>query len=415
MTLQPRSCCLLFVAVLAAVASAGQAGSRPGAPKKVSAEEIGRLIDQLGSKDFKTRDKATRRLKELDEALPALRQALKSPAGEETRRRVEGVIAVIEARLAEVFIREAVARVNEEGLDLFIDRMVLQKGYATEARWKAAVELTRALLERARKAGATPPNVLEQDFLKLPVITALDRQGFLRPSRVLVDGSRDQINAFHGNLLFSTNSLEGINSTDRSILFVNGDIKSLNSTTNSIIICNGTIKNMNYTNNCIIFCNGVIAGMNVARNSALFVRGKLGPMGHVQNNIVEAAEFAGCALSEGNTYLNRTKMPARGKGDQARQADPSSLNLFRYFDFGRAGMTFTMVDGDARVDRVAEDKPFAKAGLQKGDLVLAVNRGKFLSQDVFHRLVRRRVAAGEALLKVQRGDRVLELTVPLAP
>jgi hypothetical protein len=415
MTLQPRSCCLLFVTVLAAVASAGQAGSRPDAPKKVSAEEIGRLIDQLGSKDFKTRDKATRRLKELDEALPALRQALKSPAGEETRRRVEGVIAVIEARLAEAFIREAVARVNEEGLDLFIDRMVLQKGYANEARWKAAIELARALVERARKAGAALPNSPNQDFLKLPVVTSLDARGLIRASRVLVNGVKDRLNAFHGYLLFSTDSLEGINSTDRSILFVNGDIKNLNSTTNSIIICNGTIKSMNSTQNSLIFCNGVVESMNFTQGNAVFVRGELQRLNYTKNNVIETPRLGGCTLSEGNIYLNRTAMPARGKGDQARQADPSPLGLFSYFDLRRAGMMFTMVDGDARVDRVAEGKPFAKAGLQKGDLVLAVNRGKFLAEDAFLRLMRRRVVAGEALLKVQRGDRVLELTVPLAP
>src|SRR5262245_1946723 len=103
-----RLACLLCAFLLATSALTGQ----DNAGKKASDEEIARLIEQLGSKDYKIREAATGRLKGLDEALPALRRALKSPANEEMRQRAEAVSAVIESRLAEAFIRQTVARVN---------------------------------------------------------------------------------------------------------------------------------------------------------------------------------------------------------------------------------------------------------------------------------------------------------------
>jgi hypothetical protein len=381
----------------------------------VSDEEIARLIEQLGGKDFKAREAATRRLRELDEALPALRRALQAPVNEEMRRRAESALAVIESRQAEKFIRQAVERVNEVGLDLFIDRMVLQKGPATEARWKATVELARALARRAKGFGTLLPKALERDFLKLPTVTAVERQNAFA-ARVLIDGTRDRLNAVHQCLVVSSGPLEQLNSTDGSVLFVNGDIDSLNSTTNCVIICNGTIRRLNFTKGCVIYCNGVIEGMNGTEDNAVFVRGELRRLNFTRNNVIEAKQLGSGTVSEGNTYLNRTEVQATSsKGDRFLTADPSPLNLFAFFDLARAGLRFTMVEGGARVDVATAGKPFARAGLQKGDLIAEVNQEKAAAAESFVRLMRRRVAAGVARLKVQRGERVLEITVPLGP
>jgi hypothetical protein len=412
MTCRSGSLGLLLAALLAAGAPAGQSGAPAGAAKKASDEEINQLITQLGSADFKNRDRATRRLKQVDAALPALRRALSSPDAE-VRQRAGQVLAVLEARQAEAFIREAVARVNDEGLDLFIDRMVLEKAYASAPRWKAAVELTRALARRATRVGATVPNVVNQDLLGLPLVTAWDAQG--RPARVLAKGSEGTLGAVHGCLVFSSGPLAQLNSTAGSILFVNGDIQGLNSTTDSVIVCNGTIKSFNYTKNCLIFCNGVVESMNCTEGNAVFVRGELRRLNYTKNNVIEATKLGPVGLSEGNTYLNRAALPRAGNGDRFVPADPSPLGLFSYFDPARAGLAFTMHEGDARVDEAAAGKAFARAGLRKGDLVLAVDRAKFLTGDEFVRLLRRRVVAGQALLKVQRGERVLEMNVQFAP
>ena len=62
-------------------------------------KEIARLVKQLGSSDFRTRDAATKRLKELGE--PALDAVIRPMMTKdvEARRRAEQIVAVIEDRL----------------------------------------------------------------------------------------------------------------------------------------------------------------------------------------------------------------------------------------------------------------------------------------------------------------------------
>jgi hypothetical protein len=385
--------CLLLVVVSAVNSAIGDEGQA----KPATDEQIAALIAQLGSDDFAAREQAQNRLAELEEALPALRAAVKSQDPEVRRAALE-LVGRWELRLEERFIREAVARVNDEGLDVFIDRMVLQNDYVTEARWKGAVEVARALAKRAARHGTAVPNILEQ--------------GSVPSTRTRVDGVANDLNV-HGTLLFSSGTIKGINSTNGSILFVNGDINSLNSTTDSIIFCNGTIKSFNYTKGCIIFCNGVVESMNCTENNAVFVRGELRSLNYTKGNVIEASKLtSGVNVSEGNTYLNRKPQDIpRGKDDRFMAAEPSVLELFRFFDPARVGLEFTMIDGDAQVDAVTEGQAFARAGLRKGDRVLAVDQEKFLAADTFTRLLRRKMVAGKALLKVQRGDRVVEVAV----
>src|SRR5437660_4397835 len=60
-------------------------------------KEIARLVKQLGSSDFRTRQAATKRLEEIGE--PALDALGKATGTLEMRRRAEQIVAVIEARL----------------------------------------------------------------------------------------------------------------------------------------------------------------------------------------------------------------------------------------------------------------------------------------------------------------------------
>jgi hypothetical protein len=389
-------------------------------PKKLSQEQIAKLIEQLGNSDFEVRESANRQLREMEEALPALRRAAQS-SDLEVRRRAKEVVAVLEKRLSERFLRQAVTRVNEEGLDLFIDRMVLQKDYANEARWKAFVELARALSKQAEKFGATVPNVLEQNWLSMGETTTFARGG-LHGARVRVDGIEGTINSIHNCLFVSSGSLEGTNSVFNSLLFVDGDIKSLNSTRNSILICSGTIKSFNSTRNCLIFCNGDINQMNHAEGNAIFIRGELRSLNYTVNNVLAAGKFGGDNFSQGNTFLNRKDRNARnglrrgnGPADKYVAADPSPLTLFQFFEPARVGLAHSMIEGDARIDKLTAGKPFAQAGLRKDDRIMAVDRTKFVAADAFSKLLRRRIVAGKALLKVQRGDRVLEIPVAFEP
>src|SRR5437016_5696061 len=67
----------------------------PLAARADGAAEVSRLVKQLGSDDFWTREAASKRLKEIGAAaLPALRRAA-SDGDTETRRRAEEAVAAI--------------------------------------------------------------------------------------------------------------------------------------------------------------------------------------------------------------------------------------------------------------------------------------------------------------------------------
>jgi S1-C subfamily serine protease len=145
------------------------------------------------------------------------------------------------------------------------------------------------------------------------------------------------------------------------------------------------------------------------------VCGELRRLNYTKGNTIEASQLGPVTLSDGNTYLNRPAPARAGKGDRALPADPSPLKLFRFFDAAQVGLTFAIIEGAAHVEAVAAGTPFARAGLRRGDRVLAVNGGEFRSQQEFVTLLRRRIPAAEALLKVGRADRILEVSVLFSP
>src|SRR5262249_14113430 len=71
-----------------------------GQPEQPSPDPVPKLIGQLNSKDFQTRQEASDKLEKLGPpVLPALRKALKADVALEAKRRLEQVIGRIEAGL----------------------------------------------------------------------------------------------------------------------------------------------------------------------------------------------------------------------------------------------------------------------------------------------------------------------------
>src|SRR5712691_7086329 len=90
---------LLPLYVLLACASAlGAADEKPAV--KLDPVAVRKLVEQLASKDFATRERATRELSNLEEAPEALREAMKS-SDPEVRRRAQRAVDVITARAEE--------------------------------------------------------------------------------------------------------------------------------------------------------------------------------------------------------------------------------------------------------------------------------------------------------------------------
>src|SRR5262245_58872268 len=87
---------LFPLSVLVACATAlGASDEKPAI--KLDSVAVRKLVEQLGSDDFATRQRATQELSKLEEAPEALREATKSD-DPEVRRRAQTVVDVITAR-----------------------------------------------------------------------------------------------------------------------------------------------------------------------------------------------------------------------------------------------------------------------------------------------------------------------------
>lgn len=81
---------------------------------------------------------------------------------------------------------------------------------------------------------------------------------------------------------------------------------------------------------------------------------------------------------------------------------------------GWAGlMTRRSSQGDLEVEEVAADSPAYKAGIQKGDVILAVNDERVRSQPEFSEMIRSRPAGAVVALQVRRGVDERRVTLKL--
>ena len=129
---------------------------------KVDPVVIAKLIQQLGSRDFKTREAASRELVKLDEAPDALRQAAKS-ADAEVARRDEIAIGVITARIEEKEFQAMIGDLDKIGLDRFVRRMVTDEKFAGDKQWETIQTIAKAVTIQANKLGQRKFNMADFD------------------------------------------------------------------------------------------------------------------------------------------------------------------------------------------------------------------------------------------------------------
>jgi hypothetical protein len=353
----------------------------PAATKDAPAprEEIDKLIEQLGSDRFEAREEASRKLLALGEAsLPALEKARRA-ADAEVRRRADRLAAVIGRLRQERLVRRLVADVNKGGIDQFIDHMVMRPGLATEQRWRQAEVLARAITLRASELAGRP---------------------FPAPrtrSRSLLQGRDGNGTSMRDCLCVCQGSIQYVTGLTNVILFINGDMK-------------GCIS----VDNCVILCNGSIDRVASARNSVLVATGDFASPTDADNTFFQVKTLGEHARSHDNVYLNHWAVLATvsRNNNQFIRTERGPLQLFSFFDPARQGVTLAG-DGSARLAKVHEGKPFARAGLRAGDVVLAVGRRQIDSGAALRARLRRLAGGDEVVFKVKRGDKVFETTVSL--
>jgi len=89
------------------------------------------------------------------------------------------------------------------------------------------------------------------------------------------------------------------------------------------------------------------------------------------------------------------------------------LNFVKFFELPHVGVDVKVTDKAVVVAKVADNKAFAAAGVEIGDVITAVNGKKPDDAESLRRLLRDALALGDAAVVVRRGDRTETLKVSL--
>jgi hypothetical protein len=365
-------------------------------PRSPTPAEIAKLIEQLDSKSFREREQASRKLLELDDVTPELDAATKSPSPE-TARRATLIVEQIRWRNREKYLQRELAQINQMGVDFFLDRMVFDKDFATAARWKMTAGLVDSIAMRAGAldyGGCVYPR---SNWPELPLVSDLPPRG-TRVARVAIDGGMGRL-TFFDSLIISAGSLGRVSTIRNSIMMIDGDLSSVNTVQNSVLICLGDIGgSIQRIDSSIVLATGKVSGANSARNS-----------------FFQAAGLGKQYTAEGNVYVNLKQVDgADPEKNQFVQSKEGPLTMLKWFDPASLGVKLTHLNGEARVDSVADGKPFAKAGVQAGDVIVLLDGRGWVDVDHFNRDLRRALVRDSAKLMLHRGEKTIDVQLRLA-
>jgi hypothetical protein len=426
------------IAVLCAVLGSAAAFSGPAdpflaPPQSVRVEE---LVRQLGDPEFAAREAATRELMKHPEAFPAVREASRS-SDAEIARRAEVILREFNRLEAVRSLPRIKAHIRDQEPDLFVER-VMRYGGNEDHVWQALTDFGKATCalgppytvlvggrfgKRKESALAFLENLDVAQEKKVHGLRALasdtrtvtDIGYYLYRGDSLTVGTRaDLILAVMEGPLRGT-QLGGM-------LFVNGGVSVVNGpprllglprdrTLKGVVVCDGDID-------FPVPAPGIVLNLDEIAGAVL-----------VCNGSVKCPKTVGASviLAAGNVYfpegagINRVKVVAGGKIHLPKKYElqdsklienvPDPTAPFKFFDLSRVGLEVKAADGGVRVAKAEDKKPFAAAGVRKGDVVAAVDGKKVESVAGFRKQIRTAFVQGDCTLTVRRGAETKEIAV----
>ncbi len=394
------SCTLPALGVLATLGLASPAVPRPSTQAEPPAE-VAELIRQLGDKRPAVREAATRRLLELKNAAPALRAALKSPDPEIARR-----AAWILEELGRRPGRQALARLTEHAkngeLDQAVELFVWRSQWDDDkACWQVLTDLAADLIERGRKefGAAVPPS-----HKLLPVG---DFSRYLKVGRppFFVGSHAFPAKVRRGNgegfVLRGKDVVVQAGAESAALIACAGSLQLRSGQLfYSVIYASGPVE-MNYLHNSVLVCDGDLK-LRTISSSLVIVRGDVHctSSGGVGNSLV---------IMSGRFHLG--KYAELAKTADLRERQTKFLDFVKFFEPSQAGIAVEAAKSGVRVKTVEASKPFAKAGLQVGDVITAVDKQATADPEIFRRQLRSALAREAFTLQVTRGDESRQIRI----
>jgi hypothetical protein len=251
--------------VLACAAVVCAADEKPAAKPDPAA--VRKLIDDLKSDDFETRDKATKELSKLEEVPAALREATKSNDAE-VRRLAEAAIETITARAEEKAFQALVADLQKVEVDRFVRRMVTDADFAGDKQWDVVQALTKVVTAKADELGGKKFKVPELDMKALPLQRGLARNEFaVSGKRLLLNNPKTPVTTVDGCVILSAGQTPYVTGLSNSIVIVDGDFTGCTSLNNCLLIVRGNVGGITSVTNSVILATGECKGATLCSKS----------------------------------------------------------------------------------------------------------------------------------------------------
>ena len=150
-----------------------------------------------------------------------------------------------------------------------------------------------------------------------------------------------------------------------------------------LIVADGDVTVDHFAQNCVIIAHGTVTCRRVISNCRI-ISGK---------NVIHNKK-----LSKASTIIENAKKP---------------LGFIQFFDPANEGVAVELSGDVVRVMDATSGKPFRKAGLRKGDVILRINETAVGSTEVFRRILRRHLTLPkEMTFHVKRGGKKLAIRIP---
>ncbi len=288
-----------------------QADDKPKTP--IDPKVLRQLVDQPGSDDFDTRENASKRLLELEEAaLPALKDGAKS-ADAEVRQKAEEIATSITARVEERAIQKMLAEIDRGGLEKFIDRMAKDKDFATEEHWQLVRTIATAIEKRATEVADRPFRVVKLDLAKMPTLRAMPETS-ANTARILLNNDASSVMGLYNCVVVS-----------------NGPLGRVGTLTNCILVVNGDMEGCTIMRNCVVLCRGNIGRTRQIDSSVVLATGNVSSADTIHASLIEVGSVGRCVKSINNVYLNMAQSPGfNSTDDQCRETKRGPLPMFRW-------------------------------------------------------------------------------------
>ncbi len=391
-----RACLVLGLALTIRAAAADEA-RRSEPLQKVDAAEIQKLIERLGDEKFVRREEAMRQLRALGEpALDAIEKALRSEDAE-IRSRAEKLAVELRHIRRERLFRAMAEKIKDLPLDQFVDRLATRDEFDKTENWDRLYDIANIMSQRAEMLADRKWPLPNLNYKTFPTVSGKSAVRYVN-QKIRADGIDRRISALQNCVLVSSGNVQYITSIVNSIVFIEGDLAACTSIIDSFVVCNGSLGRAVLIRNSVVLTTSDFASSTRAERSFFQVKS-------VGNH----------AISSQNVYLNLKSVASRNATDNRFiQNDKGPLQAVTFFKPSLLGVELSKLDKFARVDKVVEGKPFARAGLRVGDIVTATDEGEVVSFEALNKFLRRRLPGESISLKVRRGEKTVEIDVKLA-